>query len=69
VCFASFVGCIDMAVPRFAKVIRAGGSIIRGLAAQLEPVAGSAADFNVAQGCYRAFLGSVLSQAKDFRLA
>ena len=32
-------------------------------------VVGSAADFSVAQGRYRTFLGSGLSQAKGFRLA
>jgi hypothetical protein len=32
-------------------------------------VVGSAADFSVAQGLYRTFLGSGLSQAEGFRLA
>jgi hypothetical protein len=70
-CFASFVGCVDMAVaaPRLANGVRADGSIIRGLAAHLEPVAGSATDFSVAQSRYRAFLGPGLSQAEGFGLA
>jgi hypothetical protein len=69
VCFASFVGCVDMVVPRVANGVRAGGSIIRELAAHLELVVGSAADFSVAQGRYRTFLGSGLFQFRFFGLA
>jgi hypothetical protein len=67
VCLASFAGCVNMTIPRFPNGVRPDGTVIRGLAAHLEPAVGSAEDFSSPQGRYQTFLGSGLSQAEGFR--
>jgi hypothetical protein len=59
VCLASFVGSVNMTVPRFPNGAQPDGTPIRGPASHLEPVVGSAADFSTSQGRYQAFLGGL----------
>jgi hypothetical protein len=69
VCLASYVGCVNMTVPRFPDGAQADGTIIRGLASHMVDAVGTAADFESSHDRYATFLGSGLSSAAGFRLA
>ena len=66
VCFAAFVGGIELTVPRFEQRTLEDGSILPGLAEHLVEAAGTGDDFAKSEDWYKEFTASGLPFAKAF---
>jgi len=66
VCFAAFVGGIELAVPRFGQRALEDGSILPGLAENLVEAVGTGHDFAKSEDRYKEFIASGLPLAKAF---
>ena len=66
ICYAAFVGAVEMTVPRFGDETLADGTMARRLANQLAPFVGDAKSFSGPSNRYLRFIGSGLILGKAF---
>jgi hypothetical protein len=67
ICYAAYVGAVEMTVPRFGDATLEDGTVVPGLANHLTPFVGDAKGFSSSADRYLTFIESGLASGEAFR--